>query len=407
MIAELHLLLPLLLVVARLTGAVVKRAGMPPVVGEIAAGLLLGPMWIGALPTEAAATEGFHTFHEFAQIGLCVLLFRVGLETDLKEILRIGRSATGVAVSGMVYPFILGSGVGLLLGWPWMLTIFVGATLTATSIGVTASVLDEVGGHGSREGRVMMGAAIMDDVLGLLLLAGIVAWVTPGQAVFGAVSVALVQAMVFMAAGVFLGPWLVRAFVRLSRWAGGQSTFLVLSFAYLLLMAWTAHEIGLAMIIGAYAAGLAFGGHPEHEQLNKDLRPLIDLLTPLFFILIGASIELAGFNPLTAVGREAWFIFFLLFAAAIAGKLLSPALLKNGMNRMAIGSGMMPRGEVGFVFAQVGLTAGVLDPGRYSILTLVLVATTVLGPLLLRRYWNSPDEAPTNSGSTEPELSSP
>ncbi len=400
----LHLLLPLLLVTAKLLGVAGRKVGVPAVVGEIFAGLLLGPSLIGALPSEATGGDAFHVFGEFAQIGLCILLFRIGLETDLGEFLRVWRPATSVAIAGMIFPFVLGWGVATLLGWSVMVAVFVGATLTATSIGVTASVLDEIKGQRSAEGRIMLGAAVLDDVLGLLVLSAMMGMVTPGAGVANTVGKALVQALLFMGFGIFFGPLIVRGFMAITRWSGKAALLLVLSFSYMLLMAAVAHAIGLAMIIGAYAAGLAFGGYEEHEELNRDLRPLIDLLTPLFFILIGASMELHGLNPLTAAGRWAWVVFATLTIAAIVGKMLSPAFLKAGnVNRLAIGSGMMPRGEVGFVFAQMGLSVSLYSPAQYSMLTLVLVATTILGPLLLRRVWNCPRAHPSLPFSFRPD----
>jgi len=393
---NLHILLPILLVIAKLVGVLCRKVGVPAVVGEILAGILLGPAVFGLLPASGSEIAGFNVFEEFAQIGLCVLLFRIGLETDMQEFFRVWKSATSVAILGMVLPFMFGMVVSYALGWSMTVSAFIGATLTATSIGVTASVLEEINGLSSAEGRIILGAAVLDDVFGLILLAAMVALTVQGESVIGPVSRSLVFASLFIAGGIYIGPWLVKGFMKLTRWANQPSVLLVLAFAYLLVMASTAHAIGLAMIIGAYAAGLAFGGHPEHEQLNRDLRPLIDLITPLFFILIGASIVFAGFNPLTDAGRSAWGLFLVILTAAVAGKLLCPILITGNSNRLAIGSGMMPRGEVGFVFAQVGLSVGVFKPNAYSVLTLVLVATTILGPLLLRLVWkNKPTKKTT------------
>jgi len=387
MALHLHIFLPLLLVTAKLLGAAGRKIGIPAVVGEIFAGLLLGPSVFGVIPHEATGGEAFKVFGEFAQIGLCVLLFRIGLETDLHEFLRVWRPATGVAILGMVFPFLFGWACAALLGWAGMTALFAGATLTATSIGVTASVLDELKAHRSGEGRIILGAAVLDDVLGLLVLAAMIGMITPGASVAGSVLRASLQAVGFIAAGILIGPLVVRGFMALTRWADNPAVLLVLAFGYLLIMATIAHAIGLAMIIGAYAAGLAFGGTEEHDELNRDLRPLIDLLTPLFFILIGASVDLGSLNPLTPDGRLAWFVFLVLTLVASAGKLLSSIHLRGRINRLAIGSGMMPRGEVGFVFAQMGLTADLYSRAQYSMMTLVLVATTILGPLLLRQLW--------------------
>lgn len=395
MTIDIHILLPLLLVPAKILGTLGSRFGVPSVFGEIVAGFILGPAVIGILPSDSNGSEGYHIFQEFAQVGLCVLLFRIGLETDPREFLSVWRPATGVAIAGMILPFALGFAVGIALGWSAIVAAFVGATLTATSIGVTAVVLDELGAGSSPEGRIMMGAAVLDDVMGLVLLGTAVALATSGDSVFPQVLKGIVHAIVFIAGGFFLGPWLVRLFMRITKWSGNSSMLLVLAVAYLTAMAWTAHAIGLAMVIGAYTAGWAFGGHPEHDRLNEDLRPIIDLITPLFFILIGASIELEGFNPLEPDGRVLLAAFVLLLGAASLGKLLSPFFVDCGSaNRLAIGSGMMPRGEVGLVFAQMGLSVSLFNKVQYSVLTLVIVVTTAIGPVMLRLLWNRGSRRP-------------
>ena len=383
-----HLLIPLALVPAKLLGGVANRMRIPAVVGEIAAGVLLGPALLGWLPSEASAGEGPGVFHDLAQIGLCVLLFKIGLETRLSSFLAIWKPATVTAVAGMVLPFLFGWGLALAWGSGQLTAIFVGATLTATSIGVTASVIAELRAESTREATVILGAAVLDDVLGLLLLSVLVGMVTPGIAVAPHVTMALLQAGAFMAGGIWLGPCGVQFALTLSRWCRSQAVLLALAFGYLLLMAWLAEVVGLSMLIGAYAAGLAFAGHRERKQLEEGITPLVELLTPLFFVLIGASISFDGFSLSTAEGRDTWAELVLLVIFAIAGKLAAGFLLRrDDINRLAVGSGMVPRGEVGLIFAQVGLTTGVFGSEQFSVLAMAIVITTVVGPLLLRFFW--------------------
>lgn len=382
---NLHLLLPTILLPAKLLEEVMRRIHLPAVTGAILAGVVLGPALLGVLPQEAHDPEGYEMVHELARIGLCVLLFRIGLETRFTDFLPVWRSAAGIAVTGMVLPFILGWIAASLWGLPQQGAIFVGATLTATSIGVSASVLSELHAQKSKEGLLILGAAILDDVAGLLLLSTLVAFLTPTLSVAGQVTGALFQAIAFIAGGVFLGPYVVRAMIFLSKWSGAKGILLVLAFSYFLLLAYAAKAIGLDMIIGAYAAGIAFAKHSERFQIEEDLKSLTELLTPLFFVLLGASMEFSGLNPLSATGRQAWSLAVLLFVAAVVGKLFSAFWIQEDkINKWAVGGGMMPRGEVGFVFAQIGLMTGVFSSELFSIIVVVLIATTITGPVLLR-----------------------
>ncbi len=384
-----HLLLPMLLLPAKLLEELARRVRLPGVTGPILAGVLLGAGGLGLIPSEAADPEGHELVQRLSQIGLCVLLFRVGLETRIEALASVWRSAMLVAAVGMLLPLALGWAVGLAWGWSHQAALFLGATLTATSIGVTAAVLAELRAQESREGLIIVGAAVVDDVLGLLLLSGLVAVMSPTLSVSGEITQALAQAVVFIAAGVFLGRYVVGAVVWVSRWDSSSSLLLVMAFSYFMLLAHAARVVGLDAIIGAYAAGLAFSRHPAREALDRDLRPLLDILTPLFFLLVGASVEPAGLNPFTPTGRQALGFAGVLLLVASAGKLASGAVLRGPINRWAIGSGMMPRGEVGLIFAQIGLGAGLLAAEQFSSIVLVLVATSVAGPVLLRLSWRS------------------
>ena len=385
---NLHILLPLILITTKLLEEVMRRVRLPTVVGAIFAGFFLGPAILGVIPAEAENPEAYEMVHQLAQIGLCVLLFRIGLETRFTDFLHVWRQATGIAVAGMILPFVLGWILATLWGWPLQGAAFLGATLTATSIGVTASVLSELHAQKSEEGILILGAAILDDVLGLVLLSILLAVVTPTLSVAGQALSAFIQAFAFIAAGIFLGPYVVEIVISFSKWSKGKAMLLVLAFSYFLMLAYAAKAIGLDMIIGAYAAGVAFARHPERYQVEQDLKPLTELLTPLFFVLLGASMQFSDLNPLTETGRGAWGFVAVLFMVAAVGKLFSPFWIrKNRINKWAVGSGMMPRGEVGFVFAQVGLTAKIFSPQLFSSIVVVLIATTILGPVLLRASW--------------------
>jgi Kef-type K+ transport system membrane component KefB len=391
---QLHWLLPIVLVTAKLFGAVARRWGLPAVVGEILAGVLLGPSLLGVLEFPGYGADGDPLFG-LAQIGLCVLLFRVGLETDLENARRVAGPAAVLGVVGMLFPLLLGWLGASALGVPPLPALFIGATLTATSIGVTAAVLEELGASSSRVATLILGAAVVDDVLGLVLLSALVGISSAQNAVGVEIGVSVVQAVGFLAAALWLGRPLTQATLWLTRWTQSRSTLLVLVFSTLLLTAGAAKIAGLEMIIGAYAAGLALARHPERDWLETELEPLIELFTPIFFVLVGSAIALETFAVHTPAGRSTLALAGLLFVAAVAGKLLAPmAIPKLDVPPLAVGSALVPRGEVGLIFAQVGLIEGVLTPDLFAALVLVITATTLVGPVLLRWLWPRGERPP-------------
>ena len=384
---KLHWLLPTVLVAAKLFGAIARRWGLPAVVGEILAGVLLGPSALGLIEITGHGGEG-DPLRGLAQIGLCVLLFRVGLETDLGNARVVARPAAVLAVAGMLLPLALGALGATVFGVAPLAALFIGATLTATSIGVTAAVLEELGASASRGATLILGVAVIDDVLGLVLLAALIGTASAQDGLLGQIGVSVAQAVGFLAAALLLGRPLAQATILVTRWTRSRSTLLVLVFSALLLMAWAAKIAGLEMIIGAYAAGVALARHPEREWLEAELEPVIELFTPIFFVLVGSAIALESFALHTAEGRLTLALAGLLFAAAIAGKLLAPLVLRRpAVPALALGSALVPRGEVGLIFAQVGLSEGVLTTGLFSALALVITASTLVGPVLLRRFW--------------------
>jgi Kef-type K+ transport system membrane component KefB len=380
---DLHFVLPLALVPAVLLGYGLKRLGLPVVVGQILAGVIMGPALLDLIPPFPHESAEIHRngVFELAQIGLCVLLFDVGLDTGFRQFAKVWRPSLTVAIIGMVLPFALGWTVAIFFGWPDHAALFVGAALTATSIGVTASVVEELSVSQRKEVHVIMGAAIVDDVLGLLLLAVVAGLTAAGtESGGGSVALQLVGAVVFLALALTLGRYFAMGVLRIERWLRTRVVLLVLAFAYLVVLATLAKKMGLAAIIGAYSAGLAFAQHPEHEELKQKLEPLTELLAPLFFIFTGSSIAITALDGPLLIAALAFLV------AAIAGKMAAPLPLPTrDLNRRTIGAGLVPRGEVGLIFAQVGLTSGALAVGHYSALALVIVGTTLIGPVLFRQ----------------------
>jgi Kef-type K+ transport system membrane component KefB len=327
--------------------------------------------------------------HALAELGVLILLFEVGLESDLSELLRAGIQATLVAVVGVVVPFALGFAVMRWLGHPPLLAVFVGATLTATSVGVTARVLADLGRLQDAAAKVVLGAAVVDDILGLIILA-----VVTGIAQTGSVSVATAgllsgKAVTFLVVAILLG---VRLAPTLLRWIGrmhARGTLIVYSVVFAVALAALADLIGLATIIGAFAAGLVLATTERREHIKDRIKPVADLLVPVFFVTVGMKVQPAVLNPF---GHHALFgVAMLLTAVAVVAKLAAGlAVYQRGVRRWPVAVGMVPRGEVGLIFAGTGLAAGVVAEDLYSALVVMVMLTTFVAPPWLKALYGKP-----------------
>lgn len=389
-----------ILLAARLGAALSARLGQPAVLGELAAGVLLGNL--GLVGVHALdPLRDLAAIDLLAQIGVLFLLFQVGLESDLGAMRAVGRSALLVATLGVVAPIALGAAVS---AW-WfpahdpLVHAFVGATLCATSVGITARVLADLGRAASVEGRIILGAAVIDDVMGLLVLAivtGVIGAADAGRA-FDAVGVAAIvaKAVAFLAAAVLAGRWLSRrAFGIAARLPGeAEAVMLSVALAFCFGLAWLAGRMGLAPIVGAFAAGLVLedvhtkdlrGRDPAARTLPHLLAPLSAFLVPVFFVLMGMRVELAAF----ATPGVLAFAGVLTLAAVASKQVCALGVLEPGADRLAVGLGMIPRGEVGLIFAGIGaaltLHGGpVVDATLYAAVVAMVALTTVLTPPLL------------------------
>lgn len=392
---------------AKLFGELLERFGQPSVLGELLFGIVLGNLALLGGP--ALTIAGNETFVVLAELGAILLLFHVGLESTPREMMAVGGRAALVAVVGVTAPMLLGFGVGELLrpDESSMLHAFLGAMLAATSVGITARVLKDAGALRSGFARIILGAAVIDDVLGLLVLAVISALITAAGTgePLGIVPMGMivVKAVLFLVgalvAGSFLSPRIFRSALAL-RSAGLVQT-LALSFCFLL--SYLALIAGLAPIVGAFAAGLVledvhFRDHVERgdRPLHETLEPLIALLVPVFFVRMGMLVDVRSFASTSVLGFAA-----LLTLAAIAGKLACGLVVPKGMSRLSVGLGMMPRGEVGLIFAGIGAQLvldgrPVVDAGIYAAAVFMVVATTMATPpLLLWSIRRSPLEPPS------------
>ena len=384
--------LALILIVARLAGHLARLLGQPAVLGELLAGILLG----------ASELHGWHGMRALvhdplvaglAELGVILLLFEVGLESTVAQMARVGASALLVATVGVVVPFVLGWGVSawLLPDAPMQVHVFLGATLTATSVGITARVLKDLGHGDSPEARVILGAAVIDDVFGLLILAAVGAWVTATSS--GARLELLpmlwivAKAVGFLGGAVGLGsllaPWFYRQTARLQ----GSAVLLSVSLGFCFLLSWLAALAGLAPIVGAFAAGLVleaamwkpFADRGE-AQLEELVHPIVVFLSPVFFVSMGAKVELG------TLGGGALGLAAALCVVAIVGKLAAGlGVLDPSIRKLPVAIGMAPRGEVGLIFANIGLGLRyhgqpLVDGATYAAIVLVVLVTTVVTP---------------------------
>jgi len=392
-IAHMFLILITILFVGKLFGEGAERLGQPAVLGELIAGVVLGGSVLGIIPPEGTPMR--EVIHVFAEIGVSILLFEIGLETDLKEMFRVGRSASAVALIGVVFPFGLGFAYWYFMnpsigvhppGIDFaMVAVFVGATLTATSVGITARVLSDLDKMHTAEARIIIGAAVIDDVLGIIILA-VVVGLASGAAVGAlAISRIFVFAVGFLVLAVVIGNRAAPTLFNLVDRMRVRGVLLVAAFCFALLLAALADLSGSAMIIGAFAAGIVLSSTNQFDAVEERIKPVADIFTPIFFVVVGAPVNVALFIPGSAdFSVPVLVVGAILTAIAIIGKLIAGfAVRRPEINRLAIGVGMVPRGEVGLIFASFGLREGILSGEVYSaILIMVIVSTFMVPPLL-------------------------
>lgn len=373
------LTLAAILAAAKLFGEAARRIGQPAVLGELVAGVVLGTSVTGLVDA------GNEILHLFAEIGLVILLFEIGLETDLSALVRVGGLSTVVATVGVALPFALGYLVCRLLGLDNIVAVVGGATLTATSVGITARVLSDLGRLHEPESQIILGAAVLDDIIGLVILS-VVAGLSQGEQV-SVLGVARTTAIAFgfLAATLVLGRRLVPPVIRMAQQVDlpGTPTMFALMMAFSL--AWLAGAAGSALIIGAFAAGLLLRSTPKAEEVQRGIAHLGYFFVPIFFVSVGAAVDVSVFDPLDPENRETFLVGGSLIVAAVVGKFLAgyAAFWFKGDKRI-IGVGMIPRGEVGLIFAQTGLASGVFDHRLFSAATLVVMVTTFMAPPLLK-----------------------
>ena len=364
-------------IAARLCGELAARAGQSPVLGELLAGVLVGSSGFGWV-------EQTDVLKLLSEIGVLLLLFEVGLESDLASFLKVGASAALVAIIGIVTPFVLGYGLAILLHRSQLQALFIGATLTATSVAITARVLRDMGHLKSTAGYVILGAAVLDDILGLVILAGLVGVAESGTVSWGTIGWPAAMSVALLSGALFVGVRLSSILTGILHAMKTRGSLVIAATSFALAFAYLASRLSVAPLVGAFAAGLILARTEHHAHIREQIKPVVDVFSPIFFVMVGVTVQVATLSPLDPQSRSTLLLAGGLTLAAIIGKLLSGfGVLGEQVNRWAVGMGMVPRGEVGLIFASIGLSSHILGEGDYAALLMMVTVTTLLAPLLL------------------------
>lgn len=389
--------LVIILIAAKLGGEVAERFHQPAVLGELIAGVVLGNLALVGFDGLAflATNEGIMIL---AELGVVLLLFEVGMESNIKEMLSVGASSLLVAVLGVIAPFFLGWGLStwLLPAEEQLVHVFIGATLCATSVGITARVLTDLGKVSTREAKIVLGAAVIDDVLGLVILAvvsGVIAAAnTGGTLATSDVVVIILKATAFLVGAIVIGSWLSPRVFRVASRLRIRGLLLTLALSFCFLLAYLANVIELAPIVGAFAAGLILDEVHYRDFIDKGdhnveelLHPINTFLVPVFFVLMGIKVDLSTFGQVEVLGFAA-----LLSIVAVIGKMICAlGVVEKGLDRISVAVGMVPRGEVGLIFAGIGAALmlhghPVISGTVFSAVVIMVIVTTLITPPLLK-----------------------
>lgn len=372
--------LTVILLSGKLFGELAERMGQPPVLGELLGGVVLG--------------FGFFSFFHpndptlalMAEFGVILLLFETGINSDLSQLLKAGPASLAVAFVGVLAPFALGYGLMSFLGRSAMESVFVGAALTATSVGITARVLADMGKLTLPEAQIILGAAVIDDILGIIILSAVQGIASSGTLSWYAVARTTLLAAAFLAVALWLGPRISQTMIGVIRRMRVRGILIVSAVVFAFLMALAAHALGTALIVGAFTAGVLLAGTDKREDIDGALKPVADIFVPIFFVMVGAKVQLSAYDPTVPGNLPMIGLALSLVLLAILGKVVSGwAVRGRGLNHFGIGVGMIPRGEVGLIFAQVGLASGVIGGPLYAAVVGMVVVTTFVAPPLLKR----------------------
>lgn len=380
-----HFLLSLIIIYvsARLFGELAARIGQPAVLGELLAGVIVGGSVLGWV-------QETETLKLFGELGVMLLLFEVGLESDLYSLLKVGTPAAVVALIGVAVPFALGYLLALIVGLSQLQAVFIGATLTATSVAISARVLADLGRLASREGHIILAAAVLDDILGLVTLSVVVGLAASGTVSWMEAGRTAGLAILLLTPAILVGiryAYLLTRFLNLLKTRG---SLIVTSVTFAFLLGYLAGQLHIAPLVGAFAAGLVLARTEHQVHIQEAIKPVAEVFVPIFFVLVGAAVDLTLLNPFQAQNWPVLFLAGTLTVAAVLGKLVAGLGALVGRERAdpwAVGIGMLPRGEVGLIFAGVGLSQRILGEKEYGAILACVVFTTFLAPVLLKLHY--------------------
>jgi Kef-type K+ transport system membrane component KefB len=414
-------------IASKVGSEIAKRLDLPPVLGELVAGVIIGVSALrlvifpegGFAASDSLIMSGLQLLNNLspeavnsifaeqsevisviAELGVIVLLFEIGLESDLRQLKEVGIQAFVVAFIGVTAPFAAGT-LGLMYFFhvAAIPAIFAGAALTATSIGITSKVLAEIGQLKSKEGQIIVGAAVIDDVLGIIVLAVVASLAKTGEVDITNVAILLVSAIAFLFGAILLGGFFNKSFVALVDKLQTRGNIVIPAFIFAYVMAFIGNAIHLEAILGAFAAGLVLDETDARKELDELVKPIADLLVPVFFVTVGARADLSVLNPMIPENRSGLLIAVFMLAVAIVGKVITGWVVFGipDINRLAIGVGMVPRGEVGLVFAGIGTASGAIDKPLEVAIIIMVIMTTFLAPPFLRIAFGKTEEPPANA----------
>lgn len=422
-VAGVLLSLVVIYLASKIGGEICVKINLPPVLGDLVGGVVVGVSALKLLtfyePGDESAPSLIMNFLEnttrlepgaiaatfqaqsevitiLSELGVIILLFEIGLESELKELIKYGPQAAIVAVIGVVAPFTAGTlGLLYIFDTPLIPAIFAGAALTATSIGITAKVLAEIGRLGAKEGQIIIGAAVLDDILGIIVLAVVASLVKTGEVEVTNIAYLIISAGVFLVGAILLGRFLTPYYVSLVNNLKTRGPLLISALIIAFVLSYVGAAIQLEAILGAFAAGLVLGETELQQELEEQVVPIADFLVPVFFVVVGAKTNLGVLNPAVPSNREGLIIATFLITVAIIGKVIAGfAIFQENTNRLAIGIGMIPRGEVGLVFAGVGAASGALSESLEAAIIMMVILTTFVAPPLLRVVFTEPSPEP-------------
>lgn len=372
-----------ILLSAKIFGEVAERLGQPAVLGELLGGVVLGfGLFRFFQPNDPALAL-------MAELGVILLLFETGINSDLTQLLKVGPVSLAVACVGVAVPFALGYALMTALGWGGIQAVFIGAALTATSVGITARVLSDMGKLNIPEARIILGAAVIDDILGIIILSAVQGIASSGSLSWASVARTTFLAVGFLAVALWLGPQISKYLIGVVQRMRVRGILIVSAVVFAFATALLAHALGTALIVGAFTAGVLLAKTDKREDIDGALKPVSDIFVPIFFVMVGAKVQLGAYNPLVPGNYAMLALAALLILLAIIGKVISGWVVwGQGLNRLGIGVGMIPRGEVGLIFAQIGLASGVISLPLYAAVVGMVVITTFIAPPLLKKIFS-------------------